>query len=116
MATHVFEAKDGERIERWYSMTRKSPPPKRIKVGGKTYVRQYGTGATKPLVERNYHVVAYQFDESDAKVARSMGIKTDEDDFPVLTSKKQIRDFAHKMNEREKGRTNFQYDFGIHNG
>jgi hypothetical protein len=107
MANHDFMAKDGTVIERWYSMTRKAP--KKIKVGRKFYYRQIGAGEFVS-VEKNYCVTAYQFDEEDAKLAP----RKDQDDFPVLLTKREIRDFAHKVNDRSKGKDKFEYQFGLH--
>lgn len=108
MATHVFEAKDGTRVERWYSMHKNAP--KKIKIGGKWFHRQFGTGAFVS-VEGDYVCTGYQFDENDAKFAK----RVDADGFPVCTSKEEIRDLQGKVNDASKGTARFEYDFGLHN-
>ena len=113
MPTHVFEAKDGTRVERWYEMSATKNPPRTITVKGKRYVRQFGAGSMVS-VEKNYVARGYQFDDDDAQLARKVGAHVDDQGI-LLDSKKKIRAFQDQMHKKSQGKADWQYEFGIHN-
>lgn len=108
MPTHLFRAKDGSEVERYYRLSEDLPA--RIRVNGKTFTRQIGTGSTI-VVEGDHETIVFQATEEQAAFAP----RRDDMGHTLLRGKKEIRKFQDDC-ERLSGKPTLRFGgFGLFN-
>lgn len=108
MPTYEFRAKNGEVVERVYPM---STVPRRIRVGGKTFVRQIGAGLN--AVVREHRHVAYTLPRKwQEPWVGQVWDKFDDQGRIVCEGKRDVKNLEARLADRGGYTGGFRYDDG----
>lgn len=109
MPTYDFVAKNGERIERVYPM---STVPRRIRVGGKTFVRQIGAGLNG--IVREHRHVAYSLPRKwQEPWVGKVWDKFDDRGHIVCEGKRDVENLQARLADRDGYASTYRYDAGM---